>query len=123
MGSVTASPSLTLNGIFLLIDYTLQKVIQQVLATGPLVSHMDFQYMRDKEKSFFPPFSYMVSVSGESKCTVDAIHDQFELMLHVLHLFNFIVFDYLSTCEEGSVSVWKKWMEDIGSVANMLYKC
>ena len=100
MGSVTASPSLTLNGIFLLIDYTLHKVIQQVLATGPLVSHMDFQYMRDKEKSFFPPFS-----CGESKCTVDAIHDLFELMLHVLHLFNFIVFDYLSTCEEGSVSV------------------
>lgn len=50
----------------------------------------------------------MVNVSGESKCTVNAIHDLFELMLHVLHLFNFIVsavFDYLSTCEEGSVSV------------------
>lgn len=48
---------------FLLIYCTLQKVIQQVHATGPLVSHMDFwasprQYMRDKDKSFlffFPP--------------------------------------------------------------------
>lgn len=41
------------------------------------------------------------------KRTVKAIHDLFELMLHVLRLFDFIVsavFDYLSTHEEGSVS-------------------
>lgn len=41
MGSIRASTNLALNGIFLLIYNTLQKVIQQVHATGPLVSHME----------------------------------------------------------------------------------
>lgn len=82
------------NEILLLIYYTLQKVIQQVLATGPLVSHIDFQaspgqYMRDKD--VFCHHFLMVNVSGESKYTVKSIHDLFKLMLHVLHLFNFIV--------------------------------
>lgn len=54
--SMRASTNPILNGTVLLIYCTLQKVIQQVHATGPLVSHMDFwaspwQYMRDKEKS------------------------------------------------------------------------
>ena len=55
MASVRVSTNLILYGIFLLIYNTLQKVIQQVHATGPLVSHMDFQaspcqYMRDKDQ-------------------------------------------------------------------------
>lgn len=45
------------------------------------------KYMRDKEKSFFHHF-LLVNISGESKCTVEAVHDLLELMLHVLHLFN-----------------------------------
>ena len=54
------------------------------------------------------------------------IHDLFGLMLHVLHLFSFIVgsaFDDLGSGEEGSVSNRNKLMEDIGSVADILYKC
>lgn len=78
-------------------------------ATGPLVSYMDFwaspsQYIRDKDRSFSTIF--MANISGDSKSTHNAIDDLFELMLHVLYLFNFIdcaVFDYLSICEEGSV--------------------
>lgn len=42
MASMRASTNLILNGIFFLIYNSLHKVVQQVHATGPLVSHMDF---------------------------------------------------------------------------------
>lgn len=65
MVSMRASTDLILNGILFLIYNSLHKVIQQVHATGPLVSHMDFdgaspyQYMRDKDESLFsPPVSF-----------------------------------------------------------------
>lgn len=84
MAKMRVSTNPALRGIYLLIYNTLHKVIQQVHATGPLVSHMDFfwpspyQYMRDKDTSSFV-FLF--------EFTVHAVHDLFEQMLHVLRSF------------------------------------